>query len=175
MNLTMSAHAREISNGSVATTRATFQVQVDAVADTPVVSARDIAGLEDQPIALNLSAALPEYQRAGPAGSRGRAVVLLADRRLFSFVTKELTILGFEVRGLDNAPVTNRVDLAVSDDHAALEAAGVRARRTVLFAEANGTRPPGAAFIGRRPRLDSIQNELRTVADQVRREGGTPT
>ncbi len=60
MNLTMSAHAREISNGSVATTRATFQVQVDAVADTPVVSARDIAGLEDQPIALNLSAALTD-------------------------------------------------------------------------------------------------------------------
>lgn len=60
MNLTMSAHAREISNGSVATTRATFQVQVDAVADTPVVSARDISGLEDQPIALNLSAALTD-------------------------------------------------------------------------------------------------------------------
>jgi hypothetical protein len=60
MNLTMLAHARETSNGSVATTRATFQVQVDAVADAPVVSARDASGLEDQPIALNLSAALTD-------------------------------------------------------------------------------------------------------------------
>lgn len=56
MNLTMLAHSREISNGSVATTRATFQVRVDAAADAPVVSARDAAGQEDQPIALNLSA-----------------------------------------------------------------------------------------------------------------------
>jgi large repetitive protein len=60
MNLTVQAHARETSNGSVATTHATFQVKVDAAADTPVVSARDASGLEDQPIALNLSAALTD-------------------------------------------------------------------------------------------------------------------
>ncbi|QRM27343.1 Ig-like domain-containing protein [Microvirga sp. VF16] len=60
MNLTVLAHARESSNGSVATTRTTLQVQVDAAADTPVVSARDASGLEDQPIALNLSAALTD-------------------------------------------------------------------------------------------------------------------
>ncbi|UVF17498.1 Ig-like domain-containing protein [Microvirga terrae] len=60
MNLTLLAHARETSNGSVATTRGTFQVQVDAVSDAPVVSARDASGLEDQPIALNLSAALTD-------------------------------------------------------------------------------------------------------------------
>lgn len=60
MNLTMLAHARETSNGSVATTQASFQVQVDAGADAPVVSARDVSGLEDQPIALNLSAILTD-------------------------------------------------------------------------------------------------------------------
>ncbi|WP_262272912.1 Ig-like domain-containing protein [Microvirga yunnanensis] len=60
MNLTLLAHARETSNGSVATTRDTFQVQVDAVTDAPVVSARDASGLEDQPIALNLAAALTD-------------------------------------------------------------------------------------------------------------------
>ncbi|MBO1907015.1 hypothetical protein KHP60_21120 [Microvirga sp. 3-52] len=60
MNLTMLAHARETHNGSVATTRDTFRVQVDAVADAPVVSARDASGLEDQSIALNLSAALTD-------------------------------------------------------------------------------------------------------------------
>ncbi|EIM29743.1 DUF4429 domain-containing protein [Microvirga lotononidis] len=60
MNLTVQAHAREISNGSVATTQTTFQVSVEAVADAPVISARDASGLEDQPIALSLSAALTD-------------------------------------------------------------------------------------------------------------------
>jgi hypothetical protein len=60
MNLTMLAHARETSNGSVATVRAPLQVQVEAAADAPVVSARDATGLEDKAIALNLSAALTD-------------------------------------------------------------------------------------------------------------------
>ncbi|WP_114946278.1 Ig-like domain-containing protein [Microvirga calopogonii] len=72
MNLTVQAHARELSNGSVATTEATIQVNVEAVADTPVVGARDAAGLEDQPIALSLSAALTDRD-----GSEVLSVVIL--------------------------------------------------------------------------------------------------
>jgi len=60
VSLTLLAHARETSNGSVSTTRATFQVQVAAEADAPVVSARDTTGLEDQPIPLSLAAALTD-------------------------------------------------------------------------------------------------------------------
>ncbi|NBJ11112.1 Ig-like domain-containing protein [Microvirga arsenatis] len=60
VSLTLLAHARETSNGSVSTTRATFQVQVTAEADAPVVSARDTTGLEDQPIPLSLAAALTD-------------------------------------------------------------------------------------------------------------------
>ncbi|MBA1157363.1 Ig-like domain-containing protein [Microvirga mediterraneensis] len=72
MNLTVQAHAREVSNGSVATTEATFRVDVDAVADAPVVAVRDATGLEDQPIALNLSAALTDRD-----GSEVLSVVIL--------------------------------------------------------------------------------------------------
>ncbi|MGO4525441.1 Ig-like domain-containing protein [Microvirga sp. 2MCAF35] len=72
MNLTVQAHAREISNGSVATTEATLQVRVDAIADAPVIGARDAAGLEDQPIVLSLSAALTDRD-----GSEVLSVVIL--------------------------------------------------------------------------------------------------
>ena len=60
MALTMLAHSRETSNGSVKTTRETFEVHADATADAPVVSARDAAGREDEPIGLNLSAVLTD-------------------------------------------------------------------------------------------------------------------
>jgi hypothetical protein len=60
MALTMLAHSRERSNGSVATTQAHFQVQVGAAVDAPVVSAHDARDREDEPIALNLSAALTD-------------------------------------------------------------------------------------------------------------------
>jgi len=60
MALTMLAHSREISNGSVKTTTETFDVHVGSGADAPVVSARDAAGREDEPIGLNLSAMLTD-------------------------------------------------------------------------------------------------------------------
>ena len=65
MALTMLAHSRETSNGSVKTTRETFEVHADATADAPVVSARDAAGREDEPIGLNLSAAPDRPGRFG--------------------------------------------------------------------------------------------------------------
>ncbi|WP_414473150.1 DUF4429 domain-containing protein [Microvirga sp. M2] len=58
MDLTMHAHARERSNGSVESRSAPFQVQVEAVADAPLASARDVSGDEDTAIPLNLSASL---------------------------------------------------------------------------------------------------------------------
>ncbi|MEZ0169424.1 Ig-like domain-containing protein [Microvirga sp. TS319] len=58
MDLTMHAHARERSNGSVESRSAPFQVQVEAVADAPLASARDVFGDEDTDIPLNLSASL---------------------------------------------------------------------------------------------------------------------
>ncbi|WP_201837001.1 Ig-like domain-containing protein [Microvirga zambiensis] len=60
MALTMLAHSRETSNGSVKTTTETFDIHVGATADAPVVSARDAAGREDEPIGLKLSALLTD-------------------------------------------------------------------------------------------------------------------
>jgi uncharacterized protein YjgD (DUF1641 family) len=57
-NLSVLAHARETSNGKVATAEATLKVQVEAVTDAPVVGSRDVSGLEDTGIRLDLSAAL---------------------------------------------------------------------------------------------------------------------
>jgi uncharacterized protein YjgD (DUF1641 family)/CTP:molybdopterin cytidylyltransferase MocA len=57
-NLSVLAHARETSNGKVATTEATLKVVVEAVADSPVIGSRDVVGLEDASIRLDLSAAL---------------------------------------------------------------------------------------------------------------------
>ena len=60
MPLTLVAQARETSNGSTATTRADFQVSVEAVADAPILVAHDVRGSEDTAIALDLSAALKD-------------------------------------------------------------------------------------------------------------------
>ncbi|MFC1457022.1 hypothetical protein ACETIH_09885, partial [Microvirga arabica] len=57
-NLSVLAHARETSNGNVATTEATLKVEIEAFADTPVVGSRDVTGEEDTAIRLDLSAAL---------------------------------------------------------------------------------------------------------------------
>jgi hypothetical protein len=57
-NLSVLAHARETSNGKVATTEVTLKVEVEAVADAPVVGSRDVSGVEDSGIRLDLSAAL---------------------------------------------------------------------------------------------------------------------
>ncbi|MGF9758756.1 Ig-like domain-containing protein [Microvirga sp. 0TCS3.31] len=57
-NLSVLAHARETSNGKVDTTETTLKVEVEAVTDAPVVGSRDVAGLEDSRIRLDLSAAL---------------------------------------------------------------------------------------------------------------------
>ena len=58
--LTLRVTARENSNGSVTTTESTFHVQVEAVADAPVVQASAAATEEDRQVALNLSAALTD-------------------------------------------------------------------------------------------------------------------
>ncbi|WP_204985769.1 Ig-like domain-containing protein [Microvirga pakistanensis] len=60
LDLTARATAQEGANGPTATTSVTFHVQVDAVADVPLVSVRDATGLEDQAIALDLSTALAD-------------------------------------------------------------------------------------------------------------------
>ena len=60
MPLTLVAQARETSNGSTATTRADFQVSVEAVADAPILVVHDVRGSEDTAIALDLSAALKD-------------------------------------------------------------------------------------------------------------------
>jgi len=57
-NLSVLAHARETSNGKVATAEATLKVEIEAVTDAPVVGSRDVSGLEDTGIRLDLSAAL---------------------------------------------------------------------------------------------------------------------
>ncbi|KFG67750.1 Ig-like domain-containing protein [Microvirga sp. BSC39] len=57
-NLSVLAHARETSNGNIASTAATLKVQVEAVADAPQIEARNVAGQEDTPVALDLSASL---------------------------------------------------------------------------------------------------------------------
>ena len=60
MELTLVAQSRESSNGSTATTRVPFRVEVEAIADAPQIAVRDVSGLEDTPIALNLSAILKD-------------------------------------------------------------------------------------------------------------------
>ncbi|WP_201859135.1 Ig-like domain-containing protein [Microvirga soli] len=71
-NLSVQAHARETSNGKVATTEATLKVEIEAVADAPVIGSRDVSGLEDASIRLDLSAALVDRD-----GSEGLTVLIL--------------------------------------------------------------------------------------------------
>ncbi|MFC1457020.1 Ig-like domain-containing protein [Microvirga arabica] len=56
--LSVQAHARETSNGKVATTETTLKVEVEAVADAPRIEAKNVTGQEDTAIPLDLSAAL---------------------------------------------------------------------------------------------------------------------
>ncbi len=58
--LTLTATLTDSGNGTSVSrsVTGTHRVTVDAVADAPALSASDVAGDEDQPIALNLSAAL---------------------------------------------------------------------------------------------------------------------
>ncbi|MEE1656177.1 Ig-like domain-containing protein [Microvirga sp. CF3062] len=71
-NLSVLAHARETSNGKVDTTEATLKVEVEAVADAPVVGSRDVVGLEDGGIRLDLSAGLVDRD-----GSEALTVLIL--------------------------------------------------------------------------------------------------
>ncbi|MBB3020349.1 hypothetical protein FHR70_003430 [Microvirga lupini] len=71
-NLSVLAHARETSNGKVATTEATLKVDIEAVADVPVVGSRDVSGLEDSGIRLDLAAALVDRD-----GSEALTVLIL--------------------------------------------------------------------------------------------------
>ncbi|HRQ81756.1 MAG TPA: tandem-95 repeat protein, partial [Azospirillaceae bacterium] len=57
--LTVTATARE-TNGSIASATTALIVEVGALADTPVLTADDVAGLEDAAIELNLSATLTD-------------------------------------------------------------------------------------------------------------------
>ncbi|WP_120009542.1 hypothetical protein [Teichococcus vastitatis] len=58
MALTLLAYARETGNGAVATSRASFQVSVTGVADTPLLVVKDLAGTEDVRLPLDLRAML---------------------------------------------------------------------------------------------------------------------
>ncbi|MXQ11470.1 hypothetical protein, partial [Microvirga makkahensis] len=72
MDLTVLAHARERSNGSVATSRTSLEVRVEAEADVPLAMARDVSGEEDTAIALDLAARLADLD-----GSEVLAISLL--------------------------------------------------------------------------------------------------
>ncbi len=60
IDLTLRAVSTEAANGDSAASEVPFSVEVAAVADAPVVAAADVSGLEDQAIALDLSAALAD-------------------------------------------------------------------------------------------------------------------
>ncbi len=60
INLTVTATSREGSNNATAQTQTTLAVTVNAVADTPTLSASSVSGNEDSAIALNISSALTD-------------------------------------------------------------------------------------------------------------------
>ncbi|WP_169747516.1 calcium-binding protein [Belnapia moabensis] len=58
MALTLLAHARESSNGSVTTSQISFHVGVTGVADAPLLGVADLSGSEDNRLPLDLQAQL---------------------------------------------------------------------------------------------------------------------
>ncbi len=58
--LTVTAYSTENANGDVAQTRATLNVSVDAVADTPQLAVQAARGAEDSAIALNIQSVLSD-------------------------------------------------------------------------------------------------------------------
>ena len=58
--LTVTATSTEANGGDTASTVATFDVTVGAVADAPTLAVQNVAGLEDTPIALNIASALTD-------------------------------------------------------------------------------------------------------------------
>ena len=60
--LTITAEAQDPETGAITSSTSDLEVSVAGIADTPVVSTDDVEGAEDQPIALDVSAALSDTE-----------------------------------------------------------------------------------------------------------------
>ncbi|KAA2212469.1 hypothetical protein [Teichococcus oryzae] len=108
MALKLVAHAREISNGSVATTEAEFHVIIAGVADMPVLTVSDRSGMEDTRLPLNLQAALLDHD-----GSEQLTVTIsglpegFTLSRGVSLSGGQWRVSGHELAGLELLPAAN--------------------------------------------------------------------